>query len=87
MGLNVEDVFNDLNPKIRRGEVPAFLNPLHAMLDGKLKRDFTQEHEIGEYYCSNIDLKNHDLTSCRQPLLSHTIRSDDGQAITRRDNQ
>lgn len=50
VGLNVEDVFNDLNPKIRRGEVPAFLNPLHAMLDGKLKRDFTQEHEIDNHF-------------------------------------
>ncbi|KAK6201753.1 hypothetical protein LQW54_009412 [Pestalotiopsis sp. IQ-011] len=50
VGLNVEDVFNDLNPKIRRGEVPAFLNPLHAMLDGKLKRDLTQEHEIDGHF-------------------------------------
>lgn len=48
VGQNVEEVFNDLNPRMRQGEIPAFLNPLHEMIDGKLKRDFTQEHEIGK---------------------------------------
>lgn len=48
VGQNVEEVFNDLNARLQPGEIPAFLKPLHEMIDGKLKRDFTQEHEIGE---------------------------------------
>ncbi|KAK6088826.1 hsp90-like protein [Seiridium cupressi] len=50
VGANVEAVFNDLNPRMRPGEVPSFLNPLHEMLDGRLKRDYIQEHEIDSHF-------------------------------------
>jgi hypothetical protein len=48
IGKNVDEVFNDLNPQLRQGEIPAFLAPIHLMLDGKQERDMVQEHEIGK---------------------------------------
>lgn len=48
IGKNVDEVFNDLNPQLPPGEVPAFLGPIHDMLNGKRDRDMVQEHEIGK---------------------------------------
>ncbi|KAI0158235.1 hypothetical protein GGR57DRAFT_40244 [Xylariaceae sp. FL1272] len=51
IGRNVDEVFNDLNPRIRRGETPAFLNPVSDLLIGKPPNDTVQEHEIdGHFY-------------------------------------
>ncbi|KAI1258406.1 hypothetical protein F5Y18DRAFT_444842 [Xylariaceae sp. FL1019] len=40
IGRNVDEVFNDLNPRLRRGETPAFLNPV----------DIVHEHEIDDHF-------------------------------------
>jgi PAS domain S-box-containing protein len=47
VGRNVDEVFNDLNPRMRQGEILSFLAPIHNMLDGKRRRDVVQEHELG----------------------------------------
>ncbi|KAI8626713.1 hypothetical protein F5Y19DRAFT_478198 [Xylariaceae sp. FL1651] len=51
IGRNVDEVFNDLNPKLRQGETPAFLRPIKDLLTGKQPSITVHEHEIdGHYY-------------------------------------
>jgi PAS domain S-box-containing protein len=54
LGRNVDEVFNDLNPRLRRGEIPAFLKPVKDVLDGKDAQDIVHEHGIGRpEHCSS----------------------------------
>ncbi|KAI0126916.1 ethylene receptor [Xylariales sp. AK1849] len=50
IGKNVNGVFNDLNPQMRQGEVPAFLAPMHEMFAGKRTQELVQEHEINDHF-------------------------------------
>ncbi|KAH6657343.1 hypothetical protein BKA67DRAFT_514537 [Truncatella angustata] len=50
VGQNVDDVFNDLNPRTERGDIVDFLKPLHEMLDGKSRREFIKEHEMDDQF-------------------------------------
>lgn len=50
IGRNVDEVFNDLNPQLRRGEIPAFLSPIYDMLAGRRQRDTVQEHKIDGHF-------------------------------------
>jgi PAS domain S-box-containing protein len=47
IGRNIDELFNDLNPKLRKGETPTFLRPIEDLLAGKKASDTVHEHEIG----------------------------------------
>ncbi|RYP79313.1 hypothetical protein DL770_006718 [Monosporascus sp. CRB-9-2] len=48
IGRDVDQVFNDLNPQLRRGEVPDFLMPVKQLLAGKQPEGLVLEHEIAD---------------------------------------
>ncbi|RYP61250.1 hypothetical protein DL769_007791 [Monosporascus sp. CRB-8-3] len=48
IGRDVDQVFNDLNPQLRRGEVPDFLMPVTELLAGKQPEGIVLEHEIAD---------------------------------------
>lgn len=48
IGACVDDVFNDLSSEAGPGHIPAFLQPVREMLEGKRLREMVQEHEIGK---------------------------------------
>ncbi|RYP44436.1 hypothetical protein DL768_009108 [Monosporascus sp. mg162] len=48
IGRDVGQVFNDLNPQLRRGEVPDFLMPVTQLLAGKQPEGIVLEHEIAD---------------------------------------
>ncbi|CAJ2500689.1 Uu.00g035420.m01.CDS01 [Anthostomella pinea] len=50
IGRNVDEVFNDLNPRLRRGEAPAFLKPVREILAGKDLKNTVHEHEIDKHF-------------------------------------
>ncbi|ORY57135.1 uncharacterized protein BCR38DRAFT_354844 [Pseudomassariella vexata] len=50
IGMNVDEVFNDLSPQLRQGEMPAFLAPIHDMICGRKQRAVVQEHKIDEHF-------------------------------------
>jgi PAS domain S-box-containing protein len=47
IGRNIDEVFHDLNPKLRKGETPAFLEPIQDLLAGRKPSETVHEHEIG----------------------------------------
>ncbi|KAI1323554.1 hypothetical protein F5Y16DRAFT_336228 [Xylariaceae sp. FL0255] len=50
IGRNVEEVFNDLNPRLRQGEIPSFLKPISYLLAGGAANDMVHEHEIDDHF-------------------------------------
>ncbi|KAI0020075.1 hypothetical protein F4780DRAFT_387090 [Xylariomycetidae sp. FL0641] len=50
IGRNVDEVFNDLNPRLRAGEAPAFLRPVRDILAGKQLKDTVHEHGIDDHF-------------------------------------
>jgi hypothetical protein len=47
VGEHVDEVFNRLNPKLREGERPQFLDSIDDVINGNRAEDL-QEHEIGK---------------------------------------
>ena len=50
IGLDVDDVFDDLNIQLPQREVPGFLSPVKQLLSGKQPEGVVLEHELGELY-------------------------------------
>ncbi|KAI1497667.1 hypothetical protein F5X99DRAFT_421220 [Biscogniauxia marginata] len=50
LGRNVDEVFNDLNPRLRHGETPTFLRPAKELLAGKQLSEIVYEHEIDDHF-------------------------------------
>ncbi|KAH9893074.1 hypothetical protein F4778DRAFT_309004 [Xylariomycetidae sp. FL2044] len=50
LGRNVDEVFNELNPRLREGEMPSFLKPVTDLLAGKITKDIVHEHDIHDHF-------------------------------------
>ncbi|KAI0474121.1 hypothetical protein GGR56DRAFT_565317 [Xylariaceae sp. FL0804] len=50
IGRDVYEVFNDLSPRLRQGESPAFLKPVKKMLAGEDPKDTVHEHQIEKHF-------------------------------------
>ena len=48
IGQDVDEVFKELNPMLRQGQIESFLNPMKQLLSGKRPEGIVVEHELSE---------------------------------------
>ncbi|KAI1772086.1 hypothetical protein F4818DRAFT_427597 [Hypoxylon cercidicola] len=69
VGRNIDEVFTNLNPRLRSGEYSAFLEPLKLILAGKQAMETVHEHKLDDRFF-------------RTRFLPHVEKvSQDGQTI------
>lgn len=84
VGKSIGEVFTTLNPRLRSGEFPAFLEPAKLILSGERTSETVHEHTLGKYiliiFCGSHSNEYIDNRFYRTRFLPHIEKvSQDGQ--------